>query len=542
MPWSSCNISRFIALFGVCLTLSVFTTTVHYGKDYHQQLLLRRNLRRSESVVFSPSQRRLTDKNLRFLALGGPSTAGRGLANPLDAYPYQLSRSHNHNVHNYASRMSFPAAGDFSITSSITNPKFQIQQQQIIASLCAQSIVGDDSYYDVITLEYESIETASLSLLTQRLRERFPRAILVFVKLWSPLDLYYEESSGEKVSFSKWRAQNVESTQWTDKQAVIEAMKEHTWLKSEDELDDELDHIVHAAIGKLHRMTVPTSGADSYADLVPKWFVEEQFGSSSSLRYDLSSTAQSMLAKTLEEVVLSEVKRQSSTPMPPLLGSWGSGDSCQLWYENGKGISHLKYTRGLQYKEFSNHYALEVGASTGGSLQVHNPFDEDRMVYLTYMTTSANASSKKVYPKTKVRLSKSIIVLDPTHEDNGDTSHRTRTSAVGMVPAGATVPLEFSPLEEYTLNKFRIVGLSFLAKEKVTYKIPSEFAMMSAHGLVVEDEEEGGTYTSYGESFLWWGDNSISTNRLSLSSDDQSSTTIDDHHYDQPTQAQFRHS
>ncbi|KAL3909629.1 MAG: hypothetical protein SGILL_008013 [Bacillariaceae sp.] len=413
-----------------------------------------------------------------------------------------------------------------------------LQQQQILTSLCTQSIVGDDNSYDVMVLEYETMEPASLTLLTQRLRERFPKAVLVFVKLWSPLDLYFENAAGDAISFAQWRSQNKETVQWSDEEAFTKAMKEHTWMLRKDENEQQLTEIVNFTNGFVYHMAVPANG--NFADIVREWFVEEFNGS---LAYDLSSTAHAMLAESLQDVVQSEVKRQP-TPTLPILGSWGSGDSCKLWYESGKGISDLKYSRGLQYKEFSKRFALEVVSSSGGSLQVHNPFDEDRMVYLTYMTTSANAGSKKVYPKTKVRLSGSSIVLDPSHEDNRDTSHRTRTSAVGIVPAGATVSLEFSPLEEYTLNKFRIVGLSFLAKEKATLNIPSEFAMMSNHGLVVEDEEEGGTYTSYSKSLFWWGDDSSNTKRISLSStsDDQSSTHFDDHDhgYDLPTKAQFR--
>jgi len=144
-------------------------------------------------------------------------------------------------------------------------------------------------------------------------------------------------------------------------------------------------------------------------------------------------------------------------------------------------------------------------ASEGGTLRVQNPFNEDRLVYLTYLTTSAAAAANKVYPKTKVRMveeqrpeapttrgqqqhqavlpsllsswQSSSIILDPSHNDNSDVKHRTRTTAVGLVPALSTGILEFTPLEEYTVHHFRIVGVSFLAKEKTAHNVPSEFAM-----------------------------------------------------------------
>ncbi|KAL3912885.1 MAG: hypothetical protein SGARI_000929 [Bacillariaceae sp.] len=439
--------------------------------------------------------------------------------------------------------MSFSASPVTASASSIINPQAQIQQQQIMTSLCTQSIVGDENLYDVITLEYESIDQASLTLLAQRLRARFPRAVLIFVKLWSPLDLFYIENTPAGT-----KEPNVGTVLWSDTKSMVSAMKQHTWILQEDH-DERVEQIMSLMNGSVYHMAVP-SGINDYLDILPEWFLERHGSGSTahtSLRYDLSSSAHSMIAKGVEELVqekiTEEVEQSSSSPLQPLFGTWGSGDSCHLWFESGNGLSEQHYSRGLQYKEFSNRYALEVAAPSGGSLQVENPFAEDRMVYLTYMTTSANASSKKVYPRTKLRLDGGdAIVLDPSHDDNRDTSHRTRTSAVGMVRAGATAQLEFTPLEEYTLNKFRIVGLSFLAKEKVTHQIPSEFAMLSAHGLVVEEEEEGGTYTSYGESLLWWGETS-ETRRIgssSSSSDDRSSTATIDQQYDQPSKAQFR--
>jgi hypothetical protein len=537
------SVAKCIALFSFCLTLVVVTTTVRYGKSYHQQFLLRRRLRQSSSYSLLSShpsqQRRLTDRNLRFLALGGPSTGGHGLANALEAYPYQLAKPHNHNVHNYASTEASTPATPSSLNLS--------KQQQIMTSLCTQSIVGDSNIYDVITLEYQDVDASSLSLLTQRLRERFPRAILILVQLWSPRDLHYY-SNGREIAFGEWRILQSEAAAWSDKAAVLRAMQQERWYLREDpEQVAQLEHILRAVGGIIYRMPAPIN-INGNLNVITEWFEEEQRTTeedshSSSFQYTLSAAAHSKVSTDLEELVRDELRKSEETTgasispsYAPVVGTWGSGDSCHLWYETGKGLSHQHYSRGLEHKEFSHHHALEVAAPTGGTLQVHNPFEEDRLVYLTYMTTSANASSKKVYPRTKVHFQgdHSHMILDPSHDDNRDTSHRTRTSAVGVIPAGETLQLEFTPLEEYTLNKFRIVGLSFLAKEKVTYQIPSEFAMLSSHGLVVDDEEEDGTYTSYHHggptfSLRWWGnrgDNSMNRQKPSFAID--SSSTSDD--------------
>mmetsp|Transcript_30195 Transcript_30195/g.56658 ORF Transcript_30195/g.56658 Transcript_30195/m.56658 type:complete len:626 (-) Transcript_30195:70-1947(-) len=561
---------RSIALFVAFLCLAVVTTTLQhrYGNqllvEYHDAL--RRNLRRHYYYpLLSPSsQRPLTDRTVRYLTLGGPSTGGQGLLRTAHAYPYQLS--HN-NVHNYA--VATPATAALSVKPATDTLHLQQQQQQIMASLCTQSIVGDWNVYDVITLEYEAYEPKALAVLTRRLRERFPMAAIVFVKLWSPLDLEYynntdnKDNSVEAVSFAEWRTQQYTIQQQQHSSSLshlIPFMKERSWGFREGQRDGEqdrvLEEIIQSVNGLIYRLPKPTDINQSL-DTIADWFLEEDVenfvpSNEGSFRYTLSSLAHSKVAKGLPDIVeqAKALALQSATSTTPtLLGTWGSGDMCQVWYETGEGIPR-QHSRGLKYKEFSNHYALEVVAQTGASLQVRNPFQEDRMVYLTYMTTSANASSKKVYPRTKVQLQvvqqqqqqqqqqeqqhqqltprdQTFVVLDPSHDDNSDVSHRTRTTAVGLVPAGATVQLEFTPLEEYTLQRFRIVGLSFLAKEKMTQNIPSEFAMSSSHGLVVEDDDEGDSYVSYhSESFFgWWGRDSSSKRKNDLR---LSSSSLDD--------------
>jgi hypothetical protein len=543
----------------------VVTTTIRYGRDYHQQILLRRGLRQQSSFNFNPfsttsQQRRLTNQSLRFLSLGGPCTRGQGLSNILDAYPFQLAKQHNHNVHNYA--LSEPTPRPTTTTTTTTTSSSSLsKQEQIMASLCTQSIIGDNNMYDVITLEYETIDYASLSLLTHRLRERFPRAIVIYIRLGSPLDMYFVEN-GQEVSFLEWRIQQQQqaplNNEWSDKVSMMQSLQQYQWyLREHTEEGAELERILQTVDGVVYRLLTPSSVRDNL-DVVLAWFEEDSTAANgsndnnvnnhrntSSLRYTLSPTAHARVAQDLEVVVRNELRQlyegqavSTSPSYSPVVGTWGSGDSCQLWYETGKGLSQQHYSRGLQQREFSNRYALEVAAPTGGTLQVHNPFEEDRVVYLTYMTCSANASSRKVYPRTMVRLQgdHSHVILDPSHDDNRDISHRTRTSAVGLVPAGTTMSLEFMPLEEYTLNKFRIVGLSFLAKEKDTYNIPSEFVLLSSDGLIVDDEEEDGPYAkyhhnSYTFSLRWWSNRGKSRNnnkRKTSLVDSASSSTSDD--------------
>ena len=177
--------------------------------------------------------------------------------------------------------------------------------------------------------------------------------------------------------------------------------------------------------------------------------------------------------------------------------------------EKGIILDGYRYSKGIKWIEFNpGQYALEVhgddsgggsrtssdNSNRSGTIQIFNPFLEDRMAYLSYMTTSAIAAANKVYPKTKIRIidevhsgqrcnrtdpksstdglstpciSTSAIIIDPSYDDNNDDKHRVRTTAVGFIPANSMVSLEFTPLETFTVHNFYITGISFSSIDEI---------------------------------------------------------------------------
>jgi hypothetical protein len=421
-------------------------------------------------------QRRLNEKSVRYLTLGGPSTWGVGLEQDdysSKAYPYQLSSR----VHNAAQRLD---------------------DGPTLCSVCTQSIVGNDQIYDVIVLEFDSSsmeKTAALFLLAQRLRQRFPSALLVFVNLWSPTDYRYSysdtttsSSSTLSVSFEEWR-RHQSQTSPVDVSAA--ALAQHDWVYHEEPNKKfetlELQRIVHEVQGHLVELPRPQEARLALLT-VPDLFVETPRDSSeddhdhddSRLRYTLSAQGHAVIASRIQSLVKEAQIVQLQPSERNAVGTWGSGDSCQLWYETGKGIPK---TKGLTLKRFSqtnDKYALEVPI-TGGSLTITNPLPEPRMVYMTYLTTSASSHPHKIYPKTQVHVSgqdqqQTGVILDPYHDDNREMRHVTRTTAIGMVPPGTSV-IRMAPMEQ-TLAPFRVVGVSILAsEEKATHAIATEFQL-----------------------------------------------------------------
>jgi hypothetical protein len=415
----------------------------------------------------SSPRRRLNQRQIRFLTLGGPSTWGLGLEQPqTTGYPWKLSPS----VHNAAQRVGGPTLG----------------------SLCTQSIVGDSNIYDVIVLEFSlSEEYKTLSLLAQRLRKRFPSSRIIFVQLWSPSQTYYKLMGGNITLFDDWRTDQGSKLSF-DSSAFLHALQEKNWYFLDNQKENTafkdlqkdmvISQIIQQVGGSLYQLSRSTNANQALNEAM-QLFAEirkDEYDEDDTLliQYPLSSHGHELVANAILNIVDTQSILDQSIEERNLLGSWGSGDSCQLWYEtgmlNGKTLASSK---GFWMNQFSKtqeeKYALELSLQ-GGSVTVSNPFDTERMVYLTYMTTSEFSYSNKVYPSIRVQiLGKNSVIINPQHDDNLILHHISRTTAIGKIPPGESI-LHFDPVEK-TVAPFRVIGISLLANEKLGLGIPTEF-------------------------------------------------------------------
>lgn len=512
-----------------------------------RQSLYRNNIGDKDSGISVTSE---TD-GLRYLTFGGPSTYGKGLdekKRTSEAYPYLLSSSSSSTSKDDVRNLAGPHfdAGGPTLASLCTQTLVEGEHSPTIMGLEAgaansNSDLSSPISYDVITIEYApdvanaaaaSAYLDSMRLLIQRLRQRYPFATIVIVNLWSPLDLVYKDvESNRTVTFAEWRNQQRQTdrehshalennpkelfSRSIETQEFLAAMKEHTWSYREAPDEDILQwYRLEASIvnlrGLMYRMPQPIDINESLGAIVD-WFLEEEEkggdGVGSSFQYALSREGHAIVAEGIRTILTGSIVAPKQRPFSPtayfqmsVSGSWGAGDACQLWYETGKeGLPKPNtYTNGVKPKEYHpGQYALEIVEK--GSLTVHNPFHEDRIVYLTYLTTATRIAANKVYPKTKVTIVEeqgkdpstpsNSVLLEPCHDDNNDSLHRTRTTAVGMIPGNASGILEFMPAEEHTIHNFRIVGVSFLQQEKIPHKIPFEFNI-SPRRLAVQGNDD----------------------------------------------------
>jgi len=367
----------------------------------------------------------------------------------------------------------------------------------VLPAACTQSIVGEE-VYDVVTIEFSDTFDESYLVLSQRLRQRFPEASIVFVQLWNPSQLAFTYSSGaEKVNQTSidlltWKRDDVPLHSSELTMSVLESGPENWAFVQHDESEARLGEAMEQVGAGLVALPTPTSTDFSFPQNLHSFltfFNEDDPGT-------LSAEGHLVIAKGLQRIIDASAILSKDREVRDRTGSWGSGDVCNLWYFNGQ-YEELKSTgRRLGFSHSSTNpgehkHALEFRRhDTDGHVIVSNPFPEHRLLHLTYMTAS-DEEDKKVYPRTRIRLNgRPSVVVDPYHVDEDQESvdrsdaednvtsfdyhHLTRTSVVGMIPPGETT-VNLDPLEKSQLH-FRLVGASILSRE-ASGVLPIDFTL-----------------------------------------------------------------
>jgi len=415
-------------------------------------------------------------RTFRYLTFGSSITWGTGLDDPQrDAYPGKLYLSSQDQVH----------------VRNVAVPNEGIGSFGVLSAACTQSMVGDDQNYNVITIEIDDGFDPSLAVLAHRLRQRFPAAMILFVRLWNPSNIRYQMGDGTSVDLNTWRLlhqdgrgnMTLDSSELLLK--ILQSGPEH-WsvrLQRDDGAgESSLRETMHQVGASL--ITLPSPGQRDFAFPQNLNSFMEFFQTSEP--YALSARGHQVLADTINQVVQKEksVKQRLNQDK---IGSWGSGDSCHLWYYNGdfdvvstsvQGTRRLGFSH--QADTPSHKHAIEFARNADGYVTITNPFPEPRLLYLTYMTASDEEYHARVYPRTRVRLnSRPSVVIDPYNEQSDDENeHLTRTSVVGVVDPGQTV-INLDPLEPSRYN-FRLVGASILATEASDLAIDFSFEPATA--------------------------------------------------------------
>jgi len=397
-------------------------------------------------VTMTPKDPKNEDlQPLRILSMGGSVTWGSWLESRTDAYSYHLqSGSFVTNLALCASGSDYP-------------------------SLCLNSMVNSDLErkgikdiegftYNVITLEFSLNGMSGIDLLLDRLRQKYPSAIFVYVHLLSPRMSLRDRKTG-KMPRDILEDKNLKFAEMDALTAEAFSDPNADWIWDEVSITrfKEMESVV---LEKMKRFggavwSFPINNA-----------LNEVFPLFTSDRHHLNSDGHSLVAAGIRDIVRQRILSSEvgmSKLVHDIAGSWGKGDFCYTWFETGR--SPLNHTGGkmkmfIKPDKFAHQMSIGNGIST---VSVDNTMAWPMPLSVMYMVWHP-----QYYPKTKVTITSHMpngsetssepFILNAIHPDEGmHKFHVTLTSKVGMANPGRNT-VAFECLEK-AKKPLRVTGI-----------------------------------------------------------------------------------
>lgn len=369
-------------------------------------------------------------QHLEFAAFGTSDTYGSGIPTEKErqelAYPFLLS-SHANNYAIRASSPNYPRA-------------------------CAQSIIEKESatkpgtIMDVIILEYFVRGYTGTIALVERLRTRYPDALIIILRDWNPLMNVFVEmkengntKSMNACAWAKSKGLHIfekENLKKTIGNFPSEDDIQWTWKQIDDQdkisVQEEAARLYGAHILPMERPKNVRDWMD-FADLfAPDCHHKSIMG---------HAEVANRISQFIDKIGIVQ---------NPRLGEWSYLDQCTTWFESGN-TAGIEYSEDIRLEEFANRngpkYALSFREKTG-TIKVRNHSDAPMDLYLTYMSTGPGPSK---YPPTNVHIMKypyseterkeaTQILLDvqASPDWNNAEVHVQKMQEVGSIQPGET--------------------------------------------------------------------------------------------------------
>ena len=346
-------------------------------------------------------------KPLKILALGGSITWGGKLADPsLSSYASLLGNIHfpGSVVHNEAIRATGASYFSLCIQSIIEGTANFVSVQDSNK----KKEDAEKEPYDVILLEFAVNGLDGSDILIRRLRQRYPGAIIIFIRLYSLV------SKSEPFTM-----------------AVQNAIEETNTILYD----------FHPEGAHMNKVSV-----DSFT----KSLFSIDF-------HHLAENGHFHVSKKIRNIILEHLPERSKTRDQ---GTWGNGDTCYFWGKNGIAHPDLQMSGGsmkrldqnkISYEFFEKAY-FNYSLPETVALSANNGAIP---VYLTHMT-SGNPS---IYPKLRVVLNDhEQQQLDPLYPQFAK-NHVSKSTPIGATKAGVNT-LILESVEKDKETPFRLWGLS----------------------------------------------------------------------------------
>jgi len=395
----------------------------------------------------------LTSRNKHILTLGGSTTWGSKLENRESAYPYLLPK------------LLGPTWKVSNLAVRATDASY--------ASQCIESMVREgatenkDPEFDVIVLEYSLNGLDGMPLLLQRLRQRYPKAVIMYVHLWSLRMSVDNAQTGVKPRDELNKGLKFKQADENINAMLADPSARWAWapkMKSDSEAIRNAAKRDMAAIGGHLYEVLPMPEESPQVAFDEHWFGPDF--------HHLSNHGHTMVAKQLAELLQDDNIMNTNTEKQDIhditltsteqeLGSWGAGDHCYSWYETGT-HPDVQFDGGT-VKNFvkNDKWAVNVGLTFGQPANIRFPNKKPVAQPVMLMIMSWGPG---VYPKAQIDLqspgfANQTSILDPLHPNPlNHLFHVTRTAHVGWANAMGESLIVVDPIEDMQ-RPLRVIGI-----------------------------------------------------------------------------------
>lgn len=372
----------------------------------------------------------LDDGELRYATFGTSRTGGVRLKNRHeDGYPFLLSSN----------------VKDLSIRGS----------NACFASICTQTMVRNNNF-DVIVIEYDRKEFKCLDSLVQRLRQRFPDASIILLQTWNLVDITFSNETGLIRNLGNW---------------LIKDGFDHFATRFNQIINSKVSFgIVKGLIGRnkgIHRIAKKFNVSHfdwdyegNVTDLLVNYF--PYFADP----VHWSKEGHKFIANGIKNILDAKNPERSD-----VLGMWDDIDFCSNWLELGHNKFSTKDEKSIinkspslitkHYNRNKKHFAIEFNNTMETSIQLKNPFNVSRTLYLEYLATFPN----KLYPNMEVTILESAnkTTIDTFVKDYNHPVHIQQSTEIGMLLPGINT-IHFRPLDVQEAP-FRLTGFMIFSGE-----------------------------------------------------------------------------
>jgi len=363
---------------------------------------------------------------LSILSFGTSQTYGHGLTDRRYAYPYLISP-------------------DATLVDNLAVPATAADQP----SLCLQSMIpdADTKNYDLITFEFPSNQSDGVRLLVKRLRERYPKAVIMFVHVWHFVGrARFKGYTPAQKNFDpdlRWTWRDEGDTFSATDNTNMDCVREICQLHEMMEILKEVNGVAYMMDPKPSPQEVLTQG----------WFAEDW--------HHLTQEGHKNVAIGIAEMLKKDQKLWNQAFMDGKpLGSWSLGDQCYNWYFSGK--INVSYTGAKFVCEENTNMdcSLEMDPRQGGSISFKSDFDRPVPVAIGYLTKGF----PDVFPTVMVTLNgvEPALKVNPDLDRSTRVNPKSQTLVTSYIQIGYAEPgvnrVTISPTE-LKPRPFSVIGI-----------------------------------------------------------------------------------